>query len=1525
MINFKSMHTKLLLIIVAFICTILSLVLLNVSYAEPASAASESDLTFTDIGNGYSVKARDEYGKMSGTLNIPASYNGKPVIRIDNYAFWYSNITSVTIPDSITSIGDYAFRGCDSLANVTVGSGVTDFGMLIFQSCTRLESVTLSNSLTTIGDSMFFGCSALKTITLPNSLTVIKNYAFEDCTSLSSVTIPNSVTSIEHYAFSGCKSLSTLTYEGTKEEWNKIKIGGMAIPGNTKIIYVDLIVSVDNYGISNSDVNVKFTGKSVTGYYSKSLTGYPISARNWFASDTNFSADGYYRVETRCSYTSKVVAYFIVDKTAPQIGTYNEFTNTEFTMTASDNITGVAAWEYRFNDGEILQVESTSVTLGGEKYGDGIWTIRAIDAAGNATEWITVNYVHREVFGNSDKIYNSYFMPAYFTATLTQKNYPNSYGTYTFSDYDSALSFTTQKEWEYRVIVMDGGNAWNYVSTSNESTRQIYTDRAELDAAIDKYARKNVSDRKIMSKNGNVLNNPTDSNGVTRVDALTQQLSSLPTLLSQYSDCRFMLALLDDYLNAPKGILEGNKVTASIQFISDGISLRPGSVLELKYGIAFKEVVHEQGWYLITESDVCGNVEKYLIFLDLQQPDVSAEVKYGNGNAETVSFNQTYIEENAGAMRYVSMDINSLADNIDEFIMVAISGRNLDQQYLWGDELPVLSYENGYYGAYTITAYDRSHNAISFVVYIAGASPTLKNTSLTSETSCTFTVQINDNYNEITDIKVFKVYYDGTEERLFFDSFDTEICPQNLVYKIAVGGKYVFVFTDLYGRTVRTNPIFYMKGLPVATLKGVSDGGLTKNDVSVIFTSDADAELYALRNGEWALTELYEVSQGVSNKTLKITASPETTAVFKVLIFITTDRNLFTEYTFEIDGIPPYVAIMAESGEMVMQDTVTTKSFKVDWIEAGYKAYYKKVNALSDETYVKGSYIRTAGAYEFTIYDSACNELSFTVTLDNTVSYTLEGNYVVMEDVYVTRNYFVFTLTEPWSEFEVNADNGLSIINGQKINIDGTYIVSVKDSYGNALSLTLLVDKTPPVPIILTEDGKTISAGTRINCGFSVLCNEEDVGITFSKGMDYVAYDGSLLNDAGTYAFILTDKIGNSTEIKVIIDRNISFRVNGTYVFDADGNYVSKSWLSVSLSEEMSTFCITAEDGTTYGAEERITAEGKYELFCRDTSGNDLSNLFLIIDKTPPSIKLDGVLPDGATSGTVKVEFLDASESWYSLNGGTKQPIADGQDFIFEGAYTVTASDVAGNAVSVSFVIDRTVDVKPSIALVSGQIISESVSFVFGETVTALLYKDGAENLYTRGEISAPGEYRLSINDNYDNEKVFNWIIVPQRAREYSIKVDGLYVAVNKDGKVYSAAIDNGVLALNETGFYLLEFNSAGGSWTLDLEVDRVVPTVVLENTGKSIKISEPNKNGVTYTLYLNGKKKAFSLSKMTELTDKGKYRLVCEDELGNVSEYEFELQYLGGTTIILIVVASVLAAGGLVAVLFVRFKRKVF
>ena len=133
------------------------------------------------------------------------------VESIGDFAFsGCSGLTSVTIPNSVTSIGDYAFYECSGLTSVTIGNSVTSIGDYAFWGCSGLTSVTIPNSVTSIGDDAFSGCRGLTSVTIGNSVESIGSYAFLNCSGLTSVTIPNSVTSIGDYAFSYCDKLKKI-------------------------------------------------------------------------------------------------------------------------------------------------------------------------------------------------------------------------------------------------------------------------------------------------------------------------------------------------------------------------------------------------------------------------------------------------------------------------------------------------------------------------------------------------------------------------------------------------------------------------------------------------------------------------------------------------------------------------------------------------------------------------------------------------------------------------------------------------------------------------------------------------------------------------------------------------------------------------------------------------------------------------------------------------------------------------------------------------------------------------------------------------------------------------------------------------------------------------------------------------------------------------------------------------------------------------------------------------------------------
>ena len=172
------------------------------SYETYYIPSSLKEVTITG-GTTISYGAFDNCSSLT-SITIPNS-----VTSIGSYAFDNcSSLTSITIPNNVTSIGSYAFYNCRSLTSITIPNNVTSIGSSAFYNCRSLTSITIPNSVTSIGNGAFSGCISLTSITIPDSVTSIGSSAFDDCISLTSITIPDSVTSIGAYAFLACRSLT---------------------------------------------------------------------------------------------------------------------------------------------------------------------------------------------------------------------------------------------------------------------------------------------------------------------------------------------------------------------------------------------------------------------------------------------------------------------------------------------------------------------------------------------------------------------------------------------------------------------------------------------------------------------------------------------------------------------------------------------------------------------------------------------------------------------------------------------------------------------------------------------------------------------------------------------------------------------------------------------------------------------------------------------------------------------------------------------------------------------------------------------------------------------------------------------------------------------------------------------------------------------------------------------------------------------------------------------------------------------
>ena len=265
------------------------LLLMAIMLATVARAADGD--TFEYNGLNYTILSETDhtvevyygqFGYWSGYIPSFVTLNGSRyvVIGIAQGAFIdCSSLTSVTIPNSVTSIGEYAFSRCSRLTSVTIPNSVTSIGSGPFEACINLNEIRVEagneyycadngalynynktcliqcpgaktefeipTSVTEIEDFAFSGCSPLTSVTISNSVTSIGRYAFDGCSSLTSVTIPNSVTSLGGFAFSDCSGLTSVIISNSVTS-----IGRDTFDGCSSLTSVTIPNSVTSIGLS---------------------------------------------------------------------------------------------------------------------------------------------------------------------------------------------------------------------------------------------------------------------------------------------------------------------------------------------------------------------------------------------------------------------------------------------------------------------------------------------------------------------------------------------------------------------------------------------------------------------------------------------------------------------------------------------------------------------------------------------------------------------------------------------------------------------------------------------------------------------------------------------------------------------------------------------------------------------------------------------------------------------------------------------------------------------------------------------------------------------------------------------------------------------------------------------------------------------------------------------------------------------------------------------------------------------------
>ncbi len=272
------MKKRVLLVLVALMAVITAM---TQDYDFSAVAPTGQTLYYEINGNEVSVvppvadfPCWNGYTMPVGNLVIPdsVSYMGEifPVTSIGPNAFHHDNqvLTSVTIPDGVTSIGHNAFQLCRGLVSVNIPQNVTAIYNYTFSSCNSLLSITLPEGLNTLSLSAFRECSSLTSITIPSSLTTIGQKAFYLCTNLTHVIISEGVVNISTDAFRGCTNLSSVTIPSSVSS-----ISSTAFTGCNNITYLNYnnLINTPNF-IPHNNLHTLVVGNNVTSIYSNAFS-----------------------------------------------------------------------------------------------------------------------------------------------------------------------------------------------------------------------------------------------------------------------------------------------------------------------------------------------------------------------------------------------------------------------------------------------------------------------------------------------------------------------------------------------------------------------------------------------------------------------------------------------------------------------------------------------------------------------------------------------------------------------------------------------------------------------------------------------------------------------------------------------------------------------------------------------------------------------------------------------------------------------------------------------------------------------------------------------------------------------------------------------------------------------------------------------------------------------------------------------------------------------------------------------------
>ena len=721
-------------------------------------------------------------------------------------------------------------------------------------------------------------------------------------------------------------------------------------------------------------------------------------------------------------------------------------------------------------------------------------------------------------------------------------------------------------------------------------------------------------------------------------------------------------------------------------------------------------------------------------------------------------------------------------------------------------------------------------------------------------------------------------------------------------------GKHVMVVSDSYGNTceynltvIRTLPdLYYAIGEGGAVKVDLERTYYFKDEINISITDvldemamfnvyDENGELI----GSFSFCEICKLSESGSYTAVAVNHIGETEA-FRIVI----SRNA------------PSVSLKADEAEKQLVITVTKSEDKeshfqtlelykstdggTTWVPLGADDYGTAVD-LNNLVYK----FRTSGMYKIIITDEFRTGMD---AITGEITYTQPaptGDLAGVENGGHTNKEVTFTWDDEAQVSVTKNGEAIEYKSGDKLTEDGSYVIVFENFDGAKTTYEFIIDTKAPE--VATEGHK---ADLPVNTPVSVdILDEEATAVLIKNGEEVGEYiSGTAISDEGKYVIRVTDKAQNVTEISFEIDKSVDFAINVN-----DGGLSN----SVTIVANEGAEIIVTKDGNVIEYKEgtEITEPGKYTVKVTDALDNVSERSFIIV--TPVSTGFSHSFDE--TAGFEKV-LINGVET--RLNYGALELTEDG-------TYEVEVI-VNGKSYAFTTTVDKSVSYEIN---VHDKGFANSVTLKANENITLTMTKNGEVMEYKLGtEITEPAVYTVKMVDSLGNTKELSFTIVDALYGKFEEEIDEMpgfgKVLVNGE----EVKLEKGTLTLTASGTYEVAIVANGVEQKFTVTVDATAPTLKLEgvenggSTKGAVVISDVSSDA-TMRVFLDDVQIEYTAG--DELTEVGKYRIVLEDGVGNVSEYSFEILWKMPAAAIVLIVVAVLGAAGAVVWFVISKKRK--